>query len=373
MNSIYIYITNVTSLCVKIQCSIFYMFCYLYPRLYYPKALLNIINKYQSLFQSKKSIDEQNITMKRRYIRFWAIKIKRRYRLRHLLQKIFLYDPQRRSKVWGYLTLVQYALQVVAASRIQKHVRGTLQRIRYDSIRSQNDMATYIQSIARCYLGKHAYRSIMNMRREAAITIQRYYRAWKGRKLAYTRYITQFERRQSQLDQIQIMQKWQSINNRFTFIQKRHRSLQKAALESERKLKIQREREVNKRIQSNLHSYQLERKIFEQQLKEYYDKLLQTHEQERIAEENRRQHDAKVRILSRRREFEKQRLDKTKRDEEKRIEHELQRKNIVEEWVRKAEVQSNLFNEFCLHCFYNPQTASERSLCVTIKGVVKTR
>jgi len=148
---------------------------------------------------------------------------------------------------------------------------------------------------------------------------------------------------------------------------------QRAALESEKVFKLQREREVEKRIQGALDAYRQERRIFEQQLKEHYDNLLQTYEYKRVTDEQSHKHDVEVRILARRREFEKQRLDKAKRNGEKRAQYELQRKNRIEEWKQKAEVQTNLFKEYCHHCFLNPQTVTERSLCATIKGAAKKR
>ena len=331
---------------------------------------MSIAHKYHSVIRIKNSIVERHVIIKRRSIQFWAMKVKRRHRLRYIFQKI-LDDGQRRSKLQGFNGLLQNALQVVAALIIQKNIRTLLERTRCAHCRTRNSVATYLQSVARCFLGKHAYQHTIAMRQEAAVIIQRSYRARRGRLIAINRRISKSEKIHS--DQINYVQHWQSLNNGFMLLQNRFRLLQRAASESEKTFKVQREKEVSICIQSSLESFQLKRRIFEQQLKEYYDGLITTREEKRASDETCRKHDLQVRHRAIRREFENRRLEKAKRDDEKRMQWELHRKNMMAEWRRKAEAQSDLYKQYCLHCFKSPQTVSERSLCAKIKGIVKAR
>jgi len=331
------------------------------------------MNKYYSLLETTRFIDERNVILKKISLRFWAMKIQRRYRMRMLLKKILLDDPRQRCKALGFHTWVQYALEVKAALVLQRNIRGILDRMKFNHIRNSNTFATYLQSVARRYLERNAFQRSVVLRQEAAIVIQRKYRAMRERLLSQIRYMTYSDEKQAHLDKIQYIQQWQSLNKSFSLLQKKHRLIQRASSDSEKIFKLRREREISASIQRSLDLYRLERKVFEHELKEYYDNCLRTHEKKRVEEEQSRRHDIQVRLLAKRRELENQRLVKLKRDEEKRAQYELRRKNEMDRWLQKADDQANLFKEYCHHCYLNPQSETERSLCATMRSQMKRR
>jgi hypothetical protein len=320
----------------------------------------------------EKHIVEQNDTQKRRSIQFWAMKIRRRHRLRFIVQKIFE-NRVRRTKHCVFDALAQNALRDIAVLTLQKFVRGFVERLKVGQTRARKSAVIYLQSAARCMLERHSYRRLISVRKEAAITIQRNYRGWRGKQIALNRFKSESDQMQIHMDHIQYLRHWQSLNNSFGLLQKRFRSLHSAALESEQSFKRQREKEMNETIEMNVLSIQTERRIYEQALKEYYDGLEKERAMKHEADETFRQHNISVRLLATKHEFENRRLERVKRDEAEQMQHELQRDIISQEWRQKSEEQSSMYRQYCIHCYRNPRSVTERSLCTRIKTAISKR
>jgi len=137
--------------------------------------------------------------------------------------------------------------------------------------------------------------------------------------------------------------------------------------------RMRREQKVNMEMENSLAAFKRKRKIFEQQIIEYYEnKKLKWHNDHNIL--TRVNKDGVMVQILRRNIENRAHVDELKRKSEKKTALEKQEKEYkIKEWENKAEERCILMKKYSAHCLINPDTPHEKRYRNEIKNKIKLR
>lgn len=315
------------------------------------------------------SVDKQ---IKYNSLAQWQVKMRQRQRTRKALHKLSKGLEYRLLKC-GFSKIIKNAITIIAITEIQRTGRVFVGRLQSKMINKKKYLVIAVQALVRGFIQKRLYFRMILKRHWSMIKIQRNIRGYFHRRVAKNIRLTIIDKEHLRLAEKQISE----LTSRracsakvLQYFFRRVVSKKRGRVTIQR---IKREYTVYSEIEQCQSAYMKGRKIFEQQLENYYNKERDKWYENNATIEHTLKEGVKVRILRRQIFNNEQRRQKEKQELEQSNRIETHQQSLISHWRRKGEERCVEFKKYCWHCLQSPDTPEEFIFAKTIKKRIKKR
>lgn len=336
---------------------------------YYPATLLKHVMKVRRASAVTRYLHILDMEQKKACMSEWKLYVSQRRHVKELVH----YMAARlwnRQKVRGFRTLKRWALCHVAAVEIQRVARGFLGRIESRVRYIFTASSICLQSTVRRYLHRCQYLHSLQMRKNAAIELQRIVRGNIGRRIAADALLAKVEQERRDLQEEK--NKWRQRRQRSaaTAIQRVYRS---KAVRVETRRRLCREASAMDSLEEERLRFRRERKVFEIQLQEFYKQ--EKDEKEAADARKARANRERIRIRNLQRRIVRNDL-KSAANIQIAIDatnSQIQAAQYSNDWNESIKARGEECKKFCSRCLQDPRTAVERRTRSALNKKIKKR
>ena len=336
---------------------------------YYPSAFLHYIQKYRRTMAIANFMQDLDKAQMKAVVFQWKLYCSRRRHARELVDKM-THRLWHKRATKGFDHLRRWAMYQVATVEIQRLLRGFLGRIDAGVRYVLTFNSVLLQSCARRYLERCRYAHLCQRREDASIAIQRTARGNRDRRIAILASLAQIEKERLELEMAKKTFEHHRQTRAAIVIQRLHRSYTSRQDTWQR---ICREAKAREEVEVYRMRFRRERRIFEQQLKEFYDTKKREKEEADACRARSNRERIRIRNLQRRIIH-----DNLNRAVEAKISRDMRNEQqnkakYQEDWSSLIESKASEYKEFCLRCLQDPRTAKERKLRSALLAKIKKR
>ena len=269
----------------------------------------------------------------------------------------------------GYCVLASWKLKQLSACDIQRVGRGFLGRIKARIWSMMNEAATLIQTRSRMYLARLELLQLLAVHTSAVIKVQSLIRGVLARRLALRRLMTLVENQR--MDNANKMKRhaWERGIWSLTRLQSHARRINAVTLVNQLRQQRRREAEVRHAMDSRNAAFRRERKLYQRQLEEFYQRMKNDQDKKEQNEAKILQDQIRLRTLQRRIKNEEMKSQ----EPDKVLEDALATDKWKRDWLAKIEVDVANIRDHYAQCLDKPANRSEKKTRSIARKRIKHR
>lgn len=336
---------------------------------HYPSTLLHYIQKSRRAMTIANFMQDLDKTQMKAVVFRWKLYCSRRRHARELVDTM-THRLWHKRATRGFTNLHRWAMWQVAAVEIQRVLRGFVGRIDAGVRYVLTYNSVLLQTCARRFLERCRYVHLCQRRGDASIAIQRIARGNRDRRVAILALLARINKERFELE----MAKKNFEQNRQTraarVIQRLHRSYSSRQNTWKR---LCREAKAREELEEERMRFRRERRIFEQQLKEFYDTKKREKEEAEASKARSDRERIRIRNLQRRIVH-----DDLNQAIEAKIARDMRNEQqdtakYQDNWSSLIESKARVYKGFCSRCLRDPRTAKERKMRSALHTKIKKR
>ena len=335
----------------------------------YPQTLLHHIKKSRKALAIATFGQDHDMAQMKAALYQWKLFCSRRRHARELVDTMAHRLWHERS-MRGFWTLHRWAMRQVAAAKIQRVLRGFLGRVDAGVRRAFTRSSVLLQSCARRYLQRCRYLYFCELREHASIAIQRIVRGNRDRRIAISALLARIGKERLELEVAMMSFEHHRQTRAAIVIQRLHRS---CSSRQETWKRLCREAKAREELEGDRMQFRRERRIYEQELKEFYD--TKKREEEEADASKARSDRERIRIRNLQRRIIRDDLNRAievKSSLDMRNEKQDAAK-YQDDWSSLIESKAMEYKEFCSRCLQDPRNTKERKTRSTLTTKIKKR
>ena len=336
---------------------------------YYPLALLHYLQKSRRAMAIANFMRDLDEAQMKEVVFQWKLFCSRRRHARELVDTMTRRLWHKRA-TQGFNNLHRWAMCQVAATEIQRVLRGFLGRIDAGVLYVLTFNSVLLQSCARRYLERCRYVHLCQRRENGSIAIQRIARGNRDRRIAILALLARIEKERLELEMAKKNFEHHRQTRAAIVIQRLRRSY---TSRQDTWKRLCREAKAREELEEDRMRFRRERRIFEQQLKEFYDTKKREKEESEASKARSDRERIRIRTLQRRIIH-----DDLNRAIEAKISRDMRNEQqnkarYQDDWSSLIESTAREYKEFCSRCLQEPKTAKERRVRSALVAKIKKR